>query len=59
MGSYYEIILWNDIMELYYGIIVMKRIHRMPGTALEPPGGLLSIVLVALKGTRGTFHQQY
>ena len=37
-GSYYRIILRNDIMELYYGIISMKTIPGMPGTSPEPPG---------------------
>ena len=37
-GSYYGIILRNDIMELYYGITFMKSIPRMLGTSLEPPG---------------------
>ena len=34
-GSYYGIILQNDIMELYYRI--MKRIPRMPRTSHELP----------------------
>ena len=37
-GSYYRIILPNDIMELYYGTIFMKRILGMPGTSPETPG---------------------
>ena len=28
----------NDIMKLYYGVTVLKRIPVMPGTTLEPPG---------------------
>ena len=38
MGSYYGIILPNDIMELHYAMIFMKRIPGMPGTSPEPPG---------------------
>ena len=38
MGSYYRIILPNDIMKLYYGIIFMKRIPNKPGTFQELPG---------------------
>ena len=37
-GSYYRIILRNDINEVYYGIIFMKRIPGMPRTSLELPG---------------------
>ena len=37
-GSHYGIILRNDLMELYYAIILMKRIHGMPGTSPETPG---------------------
>ena len=36
-GSYYEIILQNDIMYLYYGVIFMQRTTGMPGTSPEPP----------------------
>ena len=38
MGLCRGIILRNDIMELYYRIIFMKRILGMARTSLEPPG---------------------
>ena len=37
-GSYYGMILWNDIVELYYGIIFTQRITGMPGTSWSPHG---------------------
>ena len=33
MESYYRVILWNYMMESYYGIILMKMI---PGTLGDP-----------------------
>ena len=38
LGSDCGIASQNDVMELYYGIIFMKRIPGMPRTSREPPG---------------------